>query len=344
MGRLLTFSFALVFSTIAWSADCGQFRVVKGDVTYKAKDKPDYEKARINKQVCQGDSIKTGKDSRAKVVMADANEINVSPDSEMMLEVYDTAQAGDKKVLLNVIYGKIRSNVKQKYKDDARSHYRVKTKSAVAGVRGTEFLTSFDMRTNETKVVTFEGEVNVGQMVGGNLMAAVSVKAGQYTSNTPATNPHAPKDVPPQELTKMDSESSMGEAPRAVSGNSGADSEDDSDDSKKEEPKKEEIKKEDSKKADPVKDQGSKDSKGASTTKSEGGRQPASVDKPSSDIGLPKAELPKAGLMVTEGPKPPTIPNYNPTLPVVPPLPPIVTDSIINQKVQVIIIPRLPGQ
>ena len=127
----------------------------------KSKDK--FKQARVNKKVCAGDTVKTGSDARAKIEMADGNEINLSPESQLLIEQYERNAANtEKKVLLNVLYGKIRSNVKEKYEDNDNSHYRVKTKSAVAGVRGTEFLTSFNRVNNQTRVVTFEGEVAVG--------------------------------------------------------------------------------------------------------------------------------------------------------------------------------------
>lgn len=363
MGRLLLFSFTLFIYSASWAADCGQFRIVKGDVTYKGKSQGEFEKARINKQICQGDTVKTGADSRAKIVMADSNELNISPDSEMQIEVYDTAQAdGEKKVLINVLYGKIRSNVKQKYKDDEKSHYRVKTKSAVAGVRGTEFLASFDLRTSETKIVTFEGEVNVGLLKGANIIASVSVKPGQFTSNTTGTNPHTPKEVPPQELAKIDSESAIGDAPRGVAEDSAANAKDE----KKEQPKKEEIKKEEPKKVEPKqgnKDQSSNESKGSgnapaasgsatggSASSTGGSRDVASVGGSSGgdSLGLPPPSLnnmpgSSGNLGIIE---PPKIPNMTMLNPITNQLPVCLTcnDAIINQKVKVIIIPRLPGQ
>lgn len=220
MVRLLVLSISFLFCTNALAAECGLFRVVKGKVTYKKKNKKKFRKARINKKVCQGDTVRTSQDSRAKIVMADDNELNISPSSELLITVYKNGKNGQGKVLLDVVYGKVRSNVKQKYKDNKRSHYRVKTKSAVAGVRGTEFMASYNLNTNESKVVTFEGEVMVGQMKGGQFVPQVSVKPGQFTSNSPGSNPHPAKEVPPQEFAQMDQDSNVSDSPRDVAGDS----------------------------------------------------------------------------------------------------------------------------
>ena len=206
MVRLIVLIIAFGFATNVMAADCGQFKVVKGKVSYKKKSKKKFKKARINKKICQGDLVKTEKNSRAKIVMADQNEINISPNTELLIEVYQK----NKKAVLNVLNGKVRSNVKKKYQDNNNSHYRVKTKSAVAGVRGTEFLASYNSRTNQSKVVTFEGEVFVGKIgPGGTITSKVSVKPGQYTSNQPGQDPHPAKEVPPTELAQMDRETNV---------------------------------------------------------------------------------------------------------------------------------------
>ena len=61
-----------------------------------------------------------------------------------------------KKILINLIYGKLRANVqKDSYKNTPDNQFRVKTKTAVAGVRGTQFLTSFNQQSGLSEVVTF---------------------------------------------------------------------------------------------------------------------------------------------------------------------------------------------
>ncbi|MEM7645305.1 MAG: FecR family protein [Pseudomonadota bacterium] len=227
MKFCITFALSLLLGSQVFAADCGYFRVVKGDVTFKKKSKKKFRKARINKKVCQGDMVKTGPASRAKIEMADKNEINISPKTDLLIELYQD----NKKAVLNVLNGKVRSNVKQKYKNNKSSHYRVKTKSAVAGVRGTEFMASYDANTNQGKIVTFEGVVAVGDMdSGGNFVGQVEVRPGQYTSNSPGTKPHPARRVPPKELAKMDRETSVSnEGPRQPAADAGNAPKEDSD-------------------------------------------------------------------------------------------------------------------
>jgi len=125
----------------------GVLKVVKGDVQIKSAKTGQTVKARIGEKVFPKDIIITGKDARAKIVMVDNNEINVSPESQIEIQHYEfDPNAGKKEVLLNVIYGKVRAKVEQKY-DGKTSKFQVKTPSAVAGVRGTDFMTSYTRST-----------------------------------------------------------------------------------------------------------------------------------------------------------------------------------------------------
>src|SRR5688500_17595879 len=120
----------------------GVFQVVKGDVQIITQSSKTQTKAKIGSKVYHGDTITAGKDSRAKIVMVDKNEISVSPDSKVVIENYEYQPQADKKnVMLSVLYGKVRAKVEQKY-DDQKNKFQVKTPSAVAGVRGTDFFTS----------------------------------------------------------------------------------------------------------------------------------------------------------------------------------------------------------
>ncbi len=130
--KLIVLTFMFVISSGAAAQNVhGVLRVVKGDVQVKTS-KGETTKARIGGKVFPKDVVITGKDSRAKIVMVDNNEINVSPDSQIEIQHYEFDPAGGKKdVLLNVIYGKVRSKVEQKY-DGKTSKFQIKTPGAVA--------------------------------------------------------------------------------------------------------------------------------------------------------------------------------------------------------------------
>lgn len=204
----------------------GVLRVVKGDVKVKT-GKGEIVKGRIGGKVFPKDVVITGKDARAKIVMIDNNEINVSPETQIEIQHYEYDPNGGKKdVLLNVIYGKVRSKVEQKY-DGNTSKFQIKTPSAVAGVRGTDFLMGFNRADRTSQVVTFEGKVEFGMPgPGGTIQNPVMVNPGQMALNNAGQPPTPPAPMPKEELTKVESESAAEppKAPGAPAGGSGTDS------------------------------------------------------------------------------------------------------------------------
>lgn len=205
---LVTSSFTVFLADEAFSS-CGKFVVVKGDVQIDIVKSQKTERAKVNSEICAGDSVTAGKEARAKIVMVDGNELNLSPDTKLKIEGYEyQPEQEKKKVLLNVLFGKVRANVKQKYddqsKDSAANSFQVKTKSAVAGVRGTDFLTSYTPSTGKSEVVTFSGKVDVGQLgASGKILNAVSVNAGQRTFTAPNQPPVPAIAIPASELKQL---------------------------------------------------------------------------------------------------------------------------------------------
>ena len=183
----------------------GVMMVVKGDIKVTSKDgKTDAGK--VGRKVGSGDMITSGADSRAKIVMADKNVINVSPDSKIMIEKYENDGKDKKNVELNVLYGKVRASVEQKY-DGEKSKFNIKTPSAVAGVRGTDFMAGFNPSTKVTQVITFSGTVAVGTLgPGGTIRNPVFVQPGQMAQIGMGQSATQPTSVPKEELGKANSE------------------------------------------------------------------------------------------------------------------------------------------
>ncbi|MEO0335612.1 MAG: FecR family protein, partial [Pseudomonadota bacterium] len=121
---------------------------------------PDGKKMRVTKnlEVHEKDTVETSLRGHVKILFDDGNVANIKPNSKLKLDHYEMGDS--KKAILNLIKGKVRSKVRQKYKGTKSSQFQVRTKSAVAGVRGTDFVVehSEDQRII-TRVSTFEGSV-----------------------------------------------------------------------------------------------------------------------------------------------------------------------------------------
>jgi hypothetical protein len=187
----------------------GLFMVVKGTVAVIPFGSQKSEPAKVGKKIFPGDSIITGKDSRAKVVMSDKNTLNISPDSKFKLEKYENNPIKNaKNVEISLEYGKIRASVAQKY-DGQKNKFQIKTPAAVAGVRGTDFLTSHSKATNATQITTFEGVVAFGPKgPNGDILTPVLVQPGQTSQAEAGKPPEPPKAVPQEELKSIETESS----------------------------------------------------------------------------------------------------------------------------------------
>lgn len=214
-------SFAPVISFAAEKAH-GVFMIVKGTVQIQSPGKF-IEKAKVGLKVLEGDKIVTGADSRAKIVMSDRNVLNLSPDTSIQIEVYkNDPSKGTKNVEIKLSEGKLRSNVEQVY-DGQKDKFQVKTPTAVAGVRGTQFQTSFNSKTSKTSVVAFKGSVAVLAVnpQGRPMGAPVVIKRGEMTTtSSEVENPSAPTVVPAEEMKEIERETSVSQTPAADSVNS----------------------------------------------------------------------------------------------------------------------------
>ena len=105
-------------------------------------------------KVYSGDTVISGKNARAKILInVDApsgkNELNISPDTHLIIANYEFNPTDNKKkVMLNILSGKVRATTTPNYyndkaKDGQANTFEIRTKSAVAGVRGTDFMASF---------------------------------------------------------------------------------------------------------------------------------------------------------------------------------------------------------
>lgn len=188
----------------------GVFMVVKGSVKVESAGKT--SDAKVGTKIYEGDGVTTAADSRAKIVMSDRNVLNVSPDTKMSIAKYENdAASGKKNVELKLDAGKVRSNVEQTY-DGEKSKFQIKTPTAVAGVRGTQFLAGFDSKTQSTSIVTFKGSVTLTTMGPGGkpIGAPVIVNRGETTSAAADKAPEAPKAMPKEEMKKAEGESAVG--------------------------------------------------------------------------------------------------------------------------------------
>lgn len=209
---------ALLSVTTSHAADSfGIFMAVKGDVKIESNGKK--TAAKVREKVFQDSTVETGADGRAKIVMSDRSVVHVSPDSKIKIAKYSDKE-GAKNVELSLSKGKVRNEVKGSY--DRNNKYEVKTPTAVAGVRGTDFIVDHNIKTSITEVKTIEGTVSFQALKNNAAMGAVTlVEKNQKTSAAPNRAVDAPKMMAPEEVKAVDSETRVGDGAPAGSGPKG---------------------------------------------------------------------------------------------------------------------------
>lgn len=111
--------------------------------------------------VKESDVVKAGAETGAIINFEGGNRVHVHPNSEVHIKEYkDAKDSSSRKALLHLIRGKIRNQVQQKY-NGKNSYYKVTTKAAVAGVRGTDFVMEYtEGERTQTLLETIKGEVD----------------------------------------------------------------------------------------------------------------------------------------------------------------------------------------
>jgi hypothetical protein len=137
---------ALAFAGSAIAADIGQVKVARGDVQVQrgAATVP----ARVGMGIQATDVVLTGADGSAGLTFTDNSLVSVGPNSVFAIDRYSfdtTTHAGEfegnlKKGKLAAVSGKM---VKQ-----SPESMKIRTPSAVMGVRGTEFVVQVDERAS----------------------------------------------------------------------------------------------------------------------------------------------------------------------------------------------------
>ncbi len=166
--RFLILVFAFTYSIFA-SANkpCGQVIQTTGRVDIlKAQNNTDLERyAKAIKapyELLCTDVIVTQSGSRAKIKFANGI-ITLGPNTRIAIN--KVVRNTNNPSILNLTYGKIRtffdSEEAQKQKE---AQFKVKTSTAVIGVRGTDFYVKFDPNKDITKQATLKGQVEVEQV------------------------------------------------------------------------------------------------------------------------------------------------------------------------------------
>lgn len=147
---------ALVLSSFSsLAAPRAQVLLMRGNVTKLA---PNTTKATLVKKgewLAEDTSLVTSDKSFVKIKFEDRSTMNLGPNSKVVINKMPVKEAN----MVNLLTGIIKAEVKKKSPKESKNKMLVKTRSAVMGVRGTKFQSTYNPRNKRTALVTIEGKV-----------------------------------------------------------------------------------------------------------------------------------------------------------------------------------------
>jgi hypothetical protein len=155
---LLLFIFMSLMPSAFAAKKVAVVKLLKGEVEILSMGKT--SKLKVQDWVEDGSVVKTAEKSFVKLVFIDKSQMNIGPGSEMKIEKFTGKDSG----VIDLVKGKIRSQVTKDYLqiESDKSKLFIKTKNAVMGVRGTDFI----IATNglSTSTVLFEGAITFNHL------------------------------------------------------------------------------------------------------------------------------------------------------------------------------------
>lgn len=127
----------------------GQLRVAQGKVFKRSGQK--LTEVYSGERFFEGNSLVTGKDSMAKIMMVDESIVSLGPEGEIRFNKFSFKDTENRNCEYELIKGQLRGNVPQKLKTGSISF---KTKFSTMGIRGTQILVNHQ-RIKELEVSEF---------------------------------------------------------------------------------------------------------------------------------------------------------------------------------------------
>lgn len=108
-------------------------------------------------QLQEDTSIVTGAKSFVKIKFIDKSELNMGPESKIVISEMKSDSAG----VISLLKGRIRTEVEKISKDQnqGKNKFYIRTRTAAMGVRGTDFQTIYNPDNRMTSLLTYRGAV-----------------------------------------------------------------------------------------------------------------------------------------------------------------------------------------
>ncbi|MBD65538.1 MAG: hypothetical protein CME62_10045 [Halobacteriovoraceae bacterium] len=212
--KYLVCLFFLFTSHYVYADVKAQVLVLSGDVTKLEPRSHKAQKVKKGDWLIQDTSVVTKDKSFVKIRFNDGSLMNIGPNSMVAINKMPTQKASVIKLLTGAINSEVKKTNKKKTK------LIIRTRSAIMGVRGTKFQTSYNHANKRTSLVTVEGEVAMTKKVNNNIndekldelaevfetnsTEVVEVKAGEYSGVAESIEkPYEPVRIAPEQYNAL---------------------------------------------------------------------------------------------------------------------------------------------
>ena len=168
-------------------AEIGSVTKGSGAIYFKAKGEKKWIVAEVDIEINEGDRIRTGTDGRMELLLQDGSKLSIGNNTEMEITRF-LIDKDKRSGTIFLIKGKLRAIVA---KFSGRTDMKVKTPTAVAGIKGTDFIVMNEGKAN----VLFGQEGAVA--VKGKDKETVALLPNTMTENTQGHMPITPVKVEP---------------------------------------------------------------------------------------------------------------------------------------------------
>lgn len=188
----------LLMPISVFAAAVGEFSVVIGDVTLIRMGRS--IKPTVKTKVETKDVITTGKKAIAKIMLTDGSELTIAQRSKLEIKGF-LLQKAKRSAQFSLFFGKLRSQVKKGFGKD--SLFQVNTPTAVAGVRGSEFISLAEDLQASSQSTFYAVEDSLTVYNPDFAAEVVTVNPGQYTMVSAGAAPTAPAAFSPAMLQSI---------------------------------------------------------------------------------------------------------------------------------------------
>jgi len=174
----------------------GEARVVaaissmKGNVKIRSANQRKFDTAYKAQMIRTGDWLKTDKNVFVAIVFLDGSIIKIQSNTEIEIKS-SRITAKELKTQMYISEGQAWSKISKQNNGE----FKIKTPTAVASVKGTEFDIDFDDMSESTSLVVLEGEVEFGNELG-TVIAGAMQGASVTQDEAPVEYTVAPEDLP----------------------------------------------------------------------------------------------------------------------------------------------------